>query len=119
VCLIGATQALARLLGRPRAIRYLYEGSLVSAEEALDIGLIDIIYPPDQLHEKVQAYANSLTQKPAQVLAAIRRTITEGGAMSFDEGMKIEYESALKLAGTRDFSERIQAFLEKRKPDWD
>lgn len=116
---VGATQALARLLGRPRAIRYLYEGSLVSAEEALDIGLIDIIYPPEQLHEKVQAYANSLTQKPAQVLAAIRRTITEGGATSFDEGMKIEYESALKLAGTRDFSEGIQAFLEKRTPDWD
>lgn len=116
---VGATQALARLLGRSRAIRYLYEGTLVSAEEALAMGLIDIIYPPKQLHEEVQAYANSLAQKPAQALAAIRRTITEGGAMSFDEGMRIEYESALKLAGTRDFSEGIQAFLEKRKPDWD
>lgn len=116
---VGATQALARLLGRSRAIRYLYEGTLVSAEEALAMGLIDIIYPPKQLHEEVQAYANSLAQKPAQALAAIRRTITEGGARSFDEGMRIEYESALKLAGTRDFSEGIQAFLEKRKPDWD
>ena len=116
---VGATQALARLLGRPRAIRYLYEGSFVSVEEALHIGLIDIIYPPEQLLEEVQVYANSLAQKPAQVLAAIRRTITEGGALPFDEGMKIEYESALKLAGTRDFSEGIQAFLEKRKPNWD
>lgn len=116
---VGATQALARLLGRSRAIRYLYEGTLVSAEEALAMGLIDIIYPPKQLHEEVQAYANSLAQKPAQALAAIRRTITEGGARSFDEGLRIEYESALKLAGTRDFSEGIQAFLEKRKPDWD
>lgn len=116
---VGATQALARLLGRPRAIRYLYEGTIVSADEALAMGLIDIIYPPERLHEEVQAYANSLAQKPAHVLAAIRRTITEGGAMSFDDGMKIEYESALKLAGTRDFSEGIQAFLEKRKPDWD
>jgi len=115
---VGTTQALVRLIGRPRAIRYLYEGTLVSAEEALEMGLIDLIYPPEQLHEEVQTYANSLAQKPAQALSVIRRTITEGGAISFEEGMKIEYESALKLAGTKDFSEGIRAFLEKREPKW-
>ena len=116
---VATTQSLARLLGRPRAIRYLYEGTLVSAEEALEIGLVDLIYPPERLHQEVQRYANSLAQKPAQALAAILRTITEGGGMSFEEGMKMEYESALKLADTKDFSEGIRAFLEKRQPDWD
>jgi enoyl-CoA hydratase/carnithine racemase len=116
---VGATQALVRLIGRPRAIRYLYEGTLVSSEEALAMGLVDLIYPPEQLHEEVQTYANSLAQKPAQALAAIRRSITEGGAMSFDEGLKLEYEIAEKLAGTEDFSEGIRAFLEKREPKWD
>ena len=116
---VGATQALTRLLGRSRALRYLYEGTLVSAEEALKMGLVDLIYPPDRLLEEVQVYAEALAKKPAEALAAIRRTITEGGAVSFEEGMTIEYESAVKLAGTRDFSEGIQAFLEKRKPDWD
>jgi len=91
----------------------------VSAEEALAMGLVDLIYPPERLHEEVQVYANSLAQKPTQALAAIRRTITEGGEMSFEEGMKIEYESAVKLADTRDFSEGISAFLEKREPDLD
>jgi enoyl-CoA hydratase/carnithine racemase len=104
---------------RSRAMRYLYEGTLVSAEEALDMGLVDVIHPPDQLHKEVQVYAEALAKKPAQALAAIRRTITEGGALSFEEGMKIEYESAVNLADTRDFTEGIQAFLEKRKPDWD
>jgi enoyl-CoA hydratase/carnithine racemase len=116
---VATTQALARLLGRPRAIRYLYEGTLVSAEEALAMGLVDLIYPPERLHEKVQSYANSLARKPAHALAAIRRTITEGGGMSFEEGMKLEYESAVKLVDTNDFSEGIRAFLEKREPDWD
>jgi enoyl-CoA hydratase/carnithine racemase len=83
------------------------------------MGLVDLIYPSARLHEEIQAYANSLAQKPAQALAAIRRTITEGGAISFEEGMKIEYESAVKLADTKDFSEGIRAFLEKREPDWD
>jgi enoyl-CoA hydratase len=116
---VGTTQALARLIGRPRAIRYLYEGTLLSAEEANSIGLVDIIHPSDRLHAEVQSYAESLAQKPAKALAAIRRTITEGGAMSFDKGLKIEYETAVKLAGTNDFSEGIRAFLEKRKPNWE
>ena len=83
------------------------------------MGLVDVIYPPDRLLEEVQVYAEALTKKPAQALAAIRQTITEGGAVSFEEGMKIEYENAVKLAATKDFSEGIRAFLEKRKPDWD
>jgi enoyl-CoA hydratase/carnithine racemase len=116
---VGTTQSLVRLIGRPRALRYLYEGSLVSAEEALAIGLVDMLYPAEQLHEEVQTYASSLAQKPANALAAIRRTITEGGAVSFDEGLKIEYESAVSLAGTKDFAEGIRAFLEKREPEWE
>ena len=116
---VGATQALARLLGRSRALRYLYEGTLVSADKALKIGLVDLVFPADQLHKEVQIYAEALAKKPAQALAAIRRTITEGGAASFKEGLAIEYESAVNLAGTRDFSEGILAFLEKRKPEWD
>ena len=116
---VGATQALARLIGRPRALKYLYDGKLVSADEALALGLVDIIHPPDELHNEVQAYAESLAQKPAKALAAIRHTITEGGGMSFDDGLKLEFETAVKLAGTKDFSEGIQAFLEKREPKWE
>jgi enoyl-CoA hydratase len=116
---VGTTQALVRLLGRPRALRFLYEGDLVSAEEAHAMGLVDLICSSERIHEEVQAYASSLAQKPAGALAAIRHTITEGGTVPFDEGLKIEYESALKLARTKDFSEGISAFMEKRKPDWD
>jgi enoyl-CoA hydratase len=116
---VGTTQALARLIGRPRAIRYLYDGALVSAEEALAIGLIDSLYPPERFHAEVQTYAESLAHKSAEALAAIRRTITEGGAMSFEEGLKIEYDTAVKLSGSKDFSEGIRAFLEKRKPNWE
>ena len=116
---VGATQALARLIGRPRALKYLYDGTLVSAEEALALGIIDIIHPPERLHGEVQAYAESLAQKPAKALSAIRRTIVQGGGMSFDEGLKLEFKTAVNLAGTKDFSEGIRAFLEKREPQWE
>jgi enoyl-CoA hydratase/carnithine racemase len=91
----------------------------VSAKEALEMGLVDILYPAERLHNEVQAYAVSIAKKPAQAFAAIRRTVTEGGAMSFDEGLKMEYDTAVTLAGTKDFAEGIRAFLEKREPKWE
>lgn len=56
--------------------------------------------------------------KNIRARAAIRRTITEDGAVSFDEGLEIEHDTAVALAGTKDFSEGIRAFLEKRKTIW-
>jgi len=66
----------------------------------------------------VQAYAEDLAAKPAAALAAIRRTITLGGGMGFEDGMALELETAAALADTPDFAEGVAAFLEKRKPRW-
>jgi enoyl-CoA hydratase len=115
---VGATQSLARLLGRPRALRYLYEGTLLPAEEALRIGLVDFVVPPERLRAETQAYALDLAAKPAEALAAIRRCITQGIEVPFDEGLQIEMEEAVRLAGTADFREGLQAFLDKRPPRW-
>lgn len=115
---IATTQALARLIGRPRAIRYLYEGRMASAAEALDWGLVDELVPASELRARVQAYAEELAAKPAQALAAIRRTITLGGGVSFEEGMALELETACALTDTDDFREGVRAFLEKRAPRW-
>ncbi|MBI3028894.1 MAG: enoyl-CoA hydratase/isomerase family protein [Candidatus Rokubacteria bacterium] len=115
---VGATQALARLLGRPRALRYLYEGALLGAAEAQRIGLVDFVVAPDRLREETQAYAAALARKPAETLAAIRRCITAGLEVPFDEGLAIEREAAVHLAGTLDFREGLQAFLDKRPPRW-
>jgi enoyl-CoA hydratase/carnithine racemase len=115
---IATTQTLARLIGRPRAIRYLYEGKLVSASEALLWGLVDEIHEPSNLRDRVQSYAEELAAKPAAALAAIRRTVTLGGGMSFEDGMEFELETAAALAETSDFAEGVDAFLEKRLPRW-
>lgn len=115
---IAATQALARLIGRPRAIRYLYDGRLVTAAEALDWGLVDEVVAAGDLKAHVQAYAEELAAKPAAALAAIRRTITLGGGLTFEDGMALELETAVALAGTADFAEGVDAFLAKRPPQW-
>jgi enoyl-CoA hydratase/carnithine racemase len=116
---VGGTQALARLLGRPRALRLLYEGGLISAEEALEIGLVDVVVPAGDLRTRVDEYARALSRKPAPTLAAIRRCVTEGLESPFEAGLRIELDAAVELAGHPDFAEGVSAFLEKRAPEWE
>ncbi len=115
---VGTTQSLSRLLGRARALRFLYDGALVAAEEARAMGLVDLVVPPEKLREEVQAYAAGLARKPAQALAAIRRCIVQGSELPYDDALAIELEEAQRLAGTPDFAEGLRAFLEKRPPKW-
>lgn len=115
---IATTQALARLLGRPRAIRYLYDGTLIGADEALRIGLVDEVVADGALVSHVQAYAEGLAAKPKAALAAIRRTVTVGGGIGFEDGMALELETVQALAEDADFAEGVAAFLAKRKPAW-
>jgi enoyl-CoA hydratase/carnithine racemase len=83
------------------------------------MGLVDEVVPDDGLADRVQAYAEGLAAKPARALAAIRRTVTLGGGMSFEDGLALELEEVAALAGTADFEEGVAAFLEKRPPKWD
>jgi len=115
---IATTQALARLIGRPRAMRYLYDGGLVPAAEALAWGLVDELVEPAALRQRVQGYAEELAGKSPTALAAIRRTVTLGGGMTFDDGLEYELETVVELAGTPDFTEGVDAFLAKRTPNW-
>jgi len=116
---VGTTQSLSRLLGRPRALRFLYEGNLVTAEEALTMGLVDFVVPKEKLRGEVQAYAAALAGKPAAALAAIRRCITLGLDLHYDDALGLELEAAAHLAGTADFAEGLRAFLGKRPPKWE
>jgi len=115
---IATTQALARLIGRPRAIRYLYDGGLVTAQQALDWDLVSELVEPSLLRPRVQAYGEELAAKSPAALAAIRRTVTLGGGMSFEEGMAYELEAVAELGAGPDFAEGVDAFLAKRRPQW-
>lgn len=115
---IGATQALSRLMGRTRALRFLYEGELIGAGEARALGLVDFVVPPGELRSAVTEYARRLISKPANALAAIRRCVTVGGTLDFDAGLSLELEEAVALAESPNFAEGIEAFLAKRPPRW-
>lgn len=112
---IAATQALARLMGRPRAIRYLYDGALLPAAEALAQGIVEELVPPEGLHAHVQAYAEGLAGKPAPALAAIRRCMIAATSLSWEEGLAVERAEVVRLAQTEEFAAGVKAFLARRK----
>lgn len=115
---IGTTQSLARLIGRPRAIRYLYDGRMITAEEALAWDMVSELVAPEKLRERVQAYADELASKSPAALAAIRRTVTLGGGMDYEAGMAFEMEAVGEVASGPDFREGVDAFLAKRPAKW-
>ena len=84
-----------------------------SLEEARSIGLVEFVFPAGQLRSEVQSYAEMLSRKPKEALAAIRRTITFGGGIGFDDGLALELEAKVELAGTANFREGIAAFLQR------
>ena len=94
------------------------DGDLVTADRALEIGLVDEVVDSDKLRDEVRAYARTLCEKPPEALAAIRRTVTIGGGSTFEEGLAVEREAAISLAESGNFTEGVAAFLEKRQPEW-
>ncbi len=115
---VAGTQGLVRLLGRSQAFKILYGGEVLDAANALDIGLVDFVVPPDQLESQVQSYGETLASKPANALTAIRRCLVDGGATSFEKGLEIEKEQANALVDHPNFQEGVSAFLAKRNPKW-
>ena len=87
---------------------------MLSAEGAKELGLIDGIVQPEELHAHVQAYALELTSKPAEGLAAIRRTINTAQWASFEDSMAEEKAEAVRLSQSEAFREGVTAFLKKR-----
>ena len=104
---IATTQALARLIGRPRAIRYLYDGTLVDAARAQEWGLVTSWWRRPTA-SACAGLCQRLAAKPASALAAIRRTITWAAA-GFEEGMAWarSRRAAGRHAGLRRWRRRL------------
>lgn len=116
----GGTQRLARALPKNKAIEYLTEGKLMSFEEALDLGLINYIYEPENYWEHVMEYAKSFCppNKASKAVGRIKRSVQSGSEVSFSESLAIERELQQLLFQSEDAKEGIAAYVEKRKPNF-
>jgi enoyl-CoA hydratase len=86
----GGTQRLPRLIGSHRALVALLEGRPFPAQEALAVGMIDEIVPPDQLISRAVERASYLAARPTEAIAAIKRAVNVGGSLSMARGLHLE-----------------------------
>ncbi len=112
----GGTQRTPRLLGKAKALEFMLTGMFVTMQEALQIGLVNRVYAPEDLKEECLKFASSIAKKGQIAVQSIIEAVMRGSAMSLEDGLRLESTLFGRLAETYDKKEGIDAFLNKRKP---
>jgi 2-(1,2-epoxy-1,2-dihydrophenyl)acetyl-CoA isomerase len=114
----GGTFFLPRLIGLQKAMALSMLGDKVTAEEAERMGMIYKVLPDDSFLSGSLAIATTLGQLPTKALYFIKKALNQSFISSFEEQLHAEEILQQRASATYDFKEGVQAFLEKRKPNF-
>jgi len=112
----GGTYFLPRIVGAKRAMELMLLGDFVDAEYALAFGLVNRVFPEDQLLDSARQLAQRLASGPTRAYAAIKELVRRSSSGTLAETLDAELRAQLRTATTNDFQEGVRAFLEKRSP---
>ncbi|MGA7810877.1 enoyl-CoA hydratase/isomerase [Bradyrhizobium sp.] len=110
----GSTWLLPRLIGKARSVELSLMGEKLSAEKALEWGLVNRVYDDGSLMDEALKLAHELADGPTVALSLIRKLYWDSPENSFEEQLNLEFESQRRAGATEDFKEGVTAFLEKR-----
>ncbi len=114
----GGTQRLPRLVGRGKAMQLILSGDMIDSQEALRIGLVDDVYPAEELMERALKLARSIASRGPLAVATAKECINRGLDVNLTAGCDLEKANFGQMCGTGDKNEGMEAFLEKRKPQF-
>jgi 2-(1,2-epoxy-1,2-dihydrophenyl)acetyl-CoA isomerase len=112
----GASYFLLKLVGATRARELMFLSEKVTAQEALDIGLVSRVVPDAELEAQTFAFAAKLAQSAPIALRHIKNNLLAAERMSLEEALDIEAAHMARCFQTQDSKEAITAFREKRAP---
>jgi enoyl-CoA hydratase len=113
----GGTQRLARTIGVGKAKELIYTCGKVKADEALKIGLVNAVYPADQLMDECMKLAGKIARNAPIAVRQCKKAINMGLQVDIDSGTALEAELFSFCLDTKDQKNAMTAFCEKRKPD--
>jgi enoyl-CoA hydratase/carnithine racemase len=114
----GGTQRLARLVGRQRAMELVLTGRRIEADEALRLGIVNAVESKREWLSKAMELAAVIARRPPLAARLAKQAVQAADEMSLSGGLEMErrlYELAM---ATEDRVEGMEAFLEKRRPDF-
>ncbi len=114
----GGTQRLSRLITPAKALEMMILGATVTPQQALELGLVNKVYPQDQLREEAMAFARQIASGATIAIGHIKRCVHEGLDSPLADGLKLERDLIGELFDTEDAKEGISAFAEKRKAEF-
>jgi enoyl-CoA hydratase/carnithine racemase len=114
----GGTQRLPRIIGRGKALELLLTAETISADKALEIGLVSKVVPPEALVGEVDKLAETIAAKGPIALRYLKEAINKGLDMTLEQGLRLEADLYFLLHTTSDRTEGIKSYLEKRKPKY-
>ncbi len=115
----GGTQRLARLIGLGRAKDVIMRRKRISAADALAWGLVSEVVPPGELDAAVDRVVDELLELSPLALAMAKRVLNHAYDGPLHVGLELEGLAYGLLRSSHDFREGVEAFVEKRKPEWE
>jgi len=114
----GGLQRLPRLIGKAKAMEMIIKGSLLSAEEALEVGLVHKVFDLSELFDQTVKYAADMAKQATLAIGMIKKCINRGLETSVVAGLAYDIECQDHLFRSKDGIEGISAFIEKRDPSF-
>ena len=114
----GATQRMPRNTSICLAKQYIFTGDFFDANTALNMGLINMVVPADEVMDQAKKMARKLSRKGPLALRAAKQSVNNSMNMDIKSGCRFEQTSWSMLFSSEDQKEGMKAFLEKRKPNF-
>lgn len=114
----GGTQRLTRAVGKAKAMELILTGRLFSAQEALEMGLINKVVPSELTIEEAMQLAKTIAEKPAIAVRLAKEAILKAFDTTMEGGLDYERKLFYLLFASADQKEGMHAFMEKRSPVW-
>ena len=114
----GATYLLPRVVGIKRAKEMMITNRRLTATEALEWGVVNQVVAPEALLDETQALAKSVAQGATNAFGSVKSLLLSSFNESFESQMVLEVEAIARNAMSKDGREGIQAFLQKRRPEF-